>query len=437
VANVVRRVERPAHGNPPVIFSFGAGLDSAALVLRWILEPESRDFALTDLTLVHAMTGDEVPQTTAAMAELFPLLAEHGIRVIQAQRGGPRKADGYIIAEDTHSPSVLHARAPGGFTLGDELTLNAVLPNIGGGRKCSQKAKGQVLDELIADLVGPDRDFVSIVGFDVTETSRMERDKAAGLQRFDGRRHVRYPLHEWMWDRAAATQYLADHGLSVERSACGYCPFGLRGIGKREGLARLTADQAATIDALRLEFRARAVNPTQTLGDTPLDQQMPDDIWTAYREMMPTETFALYRVRRVLGAGKGGPHTKGNNHARSLSVAAEGSYADMKAQLQDIADSHGLAVEVEGRDELIARVWFERRQKGYPTREELVTVAPAGARAKQGVSFAKRWESVPTERKESGLLLLGETTAASDPLLTRRPGASAPVPTTATPHRGR
>ena len=46
------------HEPPPsVVMSFGLGLDSTALLMRWILEPAVRDFHLRDLALVSAMTG--------------------------------------------------------------------------------------------------------------------------------------------------------------------------------------------------------------------------------------------------------------------------------------------------------------------------------------------------------------------------------------------
>jgi hypothetical protein len=72
---------------PSVVMSFGLGLDSTALVMRWIVEPASRDFELRDLALVTAMTGHESAATREAMTKLvLPRLREHSIRFIQVAR---------------------------------------------------------------------------------------------------------------------------------------------------------------------------------------------------------------------------------------------------------------------------------------------------------------------------------------------------------------
>ena len=49
-------------------FSFGMGLDSACIALRWLEEPESRDgIDLDTVTLSVAMTGDEYDETRRMM----------------------------------------------------------------------------------------------------------------------------------------------------------------------------------------------------------------------------------------------------------------------------------------------------------------------------------------------------------------------------------
>lgn len=39
------------------LMSNGLGVESTAILLRWLLEPETRDFAIEDLTVVTAMVG--------------------------------------------------------------------------------------------------------------------------------------------------------------------------------------------------------------------------------------------------------------------------------------------------------------------------------------------------------------------------------------------
>ncbi|WP_157528644.1 hypothetical protein [Nocardia sp. NRRL S-836] len=52
-------------GEPPprVVLGFGLGCDSSAILARWLSEPLSRDFALNELAVVTAMTGQEWPAT--------------------------------------------------------------------------------------------------------------------------------------------------------------------------------------------------------------------------------------------------------------------------------------------------------------------------------------------------------------------------------------
>jgi hypothetical protein len=49
---------------PSVVMSFGLGLDSTALLMRWIVDPAARNFDLRDL----AMTGHESAATREAMS---------------------------------------------------------------------------------------------------------------------------------------------------------------------------------------------------------------------------------------------------------------------------------------------------------------------------------------------------------------------------------
>lgn len=79
----------PAAGQTPpkVVLSYGLGVDSTAILLRWLHEPTSRDFDLDDLVVVTAMTGDEWDKTgTDVEQHILPLLRRHGVRYVQAAR---------------------------------------------------------------------------------------------------------------------------------------------------------------------------------------------------------------------------------------------------------------------------------------------------------------------------------------------------------------
>ncbi|MHB1782277.1 MAG: hypothetical protein ACYCTE_06240, partial [Acidimicrobiales bacterium] len=46
--------------------SWGLGAGSAAILLRWLADPSSRQLALEDLVVVVAMTGDEFAETASS-----------------------------------------------------------------------------------------------------------------------------------------------------------------------------------------------------------------------------------------------------------------------------------------------------------------------------------------------------------------------------------
>ncbi|WP_146059145.1 hypothetical protein [Actinomadura rubteroloni] len=88
------------------------GVDSTAILLLWIHEPQSRDFDLGDLVVLTAMTGDEWPETARMVSNcVLPLLREHRVRYVQVARAGPRQADGIQILDDSRSPRRLFVEA--------------------------------------------------------------------------------------------------------------------------------------------------------------------------------------------------------------------------------------------------------------------------------------------------------------------------------------
>ncbi|MBC3842076.1 hypothetical protein GXW82_23405 [Streptacidiphilus sp. 4-A2] len=97
----------------PVALSFGMGIDSAAILTRWLVEPASRSFPLSNLTVVTAMTGDE-PDVTRQLMErhLLPLMREHRVRYVQLARAS--QAGGYVVLDDSRSPKRMIMRGRGG-----------------------------------------------------------------------------------------------------------------------------------------------------------------------------------------------------------------------------------------------------------------------------------------------------------------------------------
>src|SRR6185436_11381670 len=110
-----------------VILSYGMGVESTAILLRWLEEPASRDFELSDLTVVTAMTGDEWAETgTLVRSFILPKLREYGVRFVQLARKGRLEADGIIVLDDSSCPERLHLQ--GGYKLSLELEHAGTIP---------------------------------------------------------------------------------------------------------------------------------------------------------------------------------------------------------------------------------------------------------------------------------------------------------------------
>src|SRR5215210_2947204 len=103
------------------------GVDSTALLLRWLHEPDSRDFALADLVVLTAMTGDEFQDTERLVAaHILHRLRAARVRFVQIARTGAVEADGVTVLDDSREPHELHMRGP--FRLSDELLSVGTVP---------------------------------------------------------------------------------------------------------------------------------------------------------------------------------------------------------------------------------------------------------------------------------------------------------------------
>ncbi len=121
---------------PKVVLSYGLGEDSTAIILRWLEDPSSRDFDLSELAIVTAMTGNEWERTRGAVETLvLPRLAAAGVRFIQAartRRHVTKAGDGIVILDDSRSPSKLYLE--GDYTLYQEMVEAGTIPQSGGMR---------------------------------------------------------------------------------------------------------------------------------------------------------------------------------------------------------------------------------------------------------------------------------------------------------------
>ncbi|WP_347222228.1 hypothetical protein [Mycolicibacterium poriferae] len=165
--------------HPRHVLSYGLGLDSTAVLLRWLTDPSSRDFDLSDLVVITAMTGDEFSATGADVERyVLPELRRHRVRFVQVGRHQlltTAAGEGITTFSDTTEPDRLFVE--GAYALSTEMLTAGTLPQRGGARKCSARAKGAVLDPVIARLTGG-QPYQHYVGFELDETVRAERDAA-------------------------------------------------------------------------------------------------------------------------------------------------------------------------------------------------------------------------------------------------------------------
>ncbi|WP_405018081.1 hypothetical protein OHV05_14860 [Kitasatospora sp. NBC_00070] len=383
---MIRTDPAPAAAGLPVVLSFGMGVDSTAIALRWLTEPASRNFPLGQLTVLTAMTGDE-PDVTRRLTEqhLLPLLRDTGTRFVQISRTSQR--GGYTVLDDSRTPRRLIARGP--WRLSDELRASGTVPQIAAKRRlCSLHAKGTVLDGWLGDEFGG-RPFRHILGFAAEELRRAERDE--GFTAI-GRR-PEYPLiDEWGWDRHRCEQYLLDtFGEPWSRSACGYCPFSAGRHGRAELIERWRAEPAVGAQALALEYTAMALNPRSKLYGTVSAQEVARrhglvDVLGEFEEHLRRQRWSVYEVRRIIHARRDDPAAKGAAW-RSVRTRFAGSRADAAAALAAltgggaVTDQYGIT-----RSEIIPRT------SGYPAIEMALALAPAGVTDKERPAFGAWWE---------------------------------------------
>lgn len=109
----------------PVVLSLGMGLESLAILIRTLLDPLSRDFALTDLVVISAQVGHESVLTKAFMEQIaLPLMRHHQVRYIQTARAGPSEQAGVVLLDDSREPRVCYTE--GHYTLMEELRTNGM-----------------------------------------------------------------------------------------------------------------------------------------------------------------------------------------------------------------------------------------------------------------------------------------------------------------------
>ena len=200
------------------ILSYGMGVESSAILLRWIMSPVTRPCSLEDLIVITSQVGDEYTDTGRDVeAHILPLMRAQGIRYVQVARHGHLEGEGITVLDDSRTPARVFLE--GDYKLSDELKRNGTVPQYGGVHRCALKFKAWVIEQWLEEHVrGRAR---HAIGYNADETGRVTRSEYAFSERiafgFNVDENTRinrsgeyntlsreafYPLLEWGWDAA-------------------------------------------------------------------------------------------------------------------------------------------------------------------------------------------------------------------------------------------
>lgn len=287
---------------PTHVASFGFGVDSTAILLRWLLEPSSRDFDLSDLVVISALTGDEFASTLADVeAAVLPRLTEAKVRFVQVgrnRRTTTASGDGITIYSDTTAPTRILQGT--GYALSTELIEAGTLPQLAN-RRCSARAKGAALDPVIATLTAG-QPYRHYLGFEVGEPRRAQRDAEFNSPL----RHGVYPLIEWGWGRSEAAAFIKEvTNIDWQKSACVMCPYQYSSrAGFATTLERYRREPDAGAHALYLEAISLAFNERMSLLAQGrlidgVHQAGLTEVLDRFHHRVATSEHGLYEVQRV------------------------------------------------------------------------------------------------------------------------------------------
>jgi hypothetical protein len=408
------------------VMSNGLGVESAAILLRWINEPDSRDFALKDLIVITAMTGREWPDTIQKFEQhMLPLFRKHGIRFVQVARAGHLEEEGIIVLNDSRAPSKVFAE--GAYTLTQELLSAGTVPQFGGEHRCSLKFKAFAIETWLKQNV--ERSVRHTFGYNCQEMSRVldsekaigarvtfgfnsgELGRVAGAQEYDRPTRIgHYPLPEWGWDRAQCVLYIKLMlGVDWDKSACPYCPFAQVTAAFLERQKRFPEETAL---AMFLERISLAMNPRgQLFKKQPLyvvvEKSGNVAAFQAFDRLMEQHRWALYRVRRIYqakpiydGIGKKrklighDPSKKGTARRCVQKIQEFATCQDAQQPITELAQQRGVALrESHGLHFLV----IGECGTSYPTSEEFFVCAPAvvDTKARYGIEhFDSKWQGL-------------------------------------------
>lgn len=201
----------------PQVLTYGAGLDSFALLVGAVQRQEPPDVVVfCDVTDPEQLDPGEWPSTYRHLREVvIPFCAAAGIA--------------FEWLDTTRFP-VRDARS-----LYAWMRARGQIPVTGPDRICTTIAKVERFEAWM-NATFPGREVEVWVGFEAGEEDRAAKDPNAGTRRrrkpkpTDAVRCNRFPLQEWGWCRCRCEAFIRELGLPIPRkSACVFCPYGSRG----------------------------------------------------------------------------------------------------------------------------------------------------------------------------------------------------------------
>ncbi|MEW1700783.1 hypothetical protein [Streptomyces sp. NPDC091278] len=272
-------------GKRPTVLSYGLGADSTCILLRFLAAPLDYGLEpdLSDLIVVHAVTGDEWDDSLSYVDRLvLPILAARKVRTVQIARAGRRDCDGVVILEDTRTPRRIWPAGP--WRLSAELRAAGTVPQMARGRRtCSIRFKGWVLDAWAAHEFGA-TSFRRVIGYHAGEAGRADKDTQIqdGINVGAGRIVCEpyYPLIDTDgMDRLAVEAYVHSRlGEKIRKSYCAQCPFSLTCAARDRHEERLREHPDAACAVLMMEYTSQALNEKVALyGDRSLYRQLAED----------------------------------------------------------------------------------------------------------------------------------------------------------------
>lgn len=183
----------------PTAFSFGGGLNSTALAVRWVIDGLTPPHRIT-----FADTGNERQETYDHVGAFSEWLVRHGMPPILITRKGGR-----VETLEQYSLRTMH------------------LPALAyGGKSCSLKFKVEPQErdinrwDLARAAWKAGSKVVKIIGYGYEEQRRIAAAKVEDEKYF-----YRFPLNEWRVDRQGCVDIIRSVGLKEPpKSSCFFCP---------------------------------------------------------------------------------------------------------------------------------------------------------------------------------------------------------------------